>query len=76
MTFFDHIHLLHFFTHSLEFIYVLRVTGAAACGAAALEDADVALSLLQSLIVLIKATVMVIFEVTECLFKFLNLGPE
>ena len=54
MTFFDHIHLLYFFTHSLEFIKVLGVTGAAATNAAAaLEDADIALSLLQSLVMLI-----------------------
>lgn len=77
MTFFDLVHLLDLFTHSLEFIEVLRVTGAVALnGTAALEDANVTLSLLKSLIMLIKATINTTFKALNLTFEFLNLGQE
>ena len=89
MTLFDSIHLFHLFTHSLELILVWSLSAEGATATIAdivLENADIALSGLQSLIMLIYTTVYafklvsmafnLVFMVTEVLSEILNLCHE
>ena len=86
LTILELVHLFHFFAHPLELIgnWSLTAEGVVATNTtAALENADIALSRLQSLIVLNHANVMTsklvlmaLKLVTKVLSEILNLGQE